>query len=144
MTSNLPDGRPAGPVLPSRSSLLELLDAGFERRLGPVLVRWLYLSALAMVAAVTGFCLLMSWWLASWAGWAFWLGVPISIATGLVWVLGVRLICEQLIRWTGHETPRPRAHATVPPAWSSPPSSATPSGERAKPYRRRWSARLDE
>src|SRR3954471_18016524 len=101
MTPKHPDGSPVSPVSPSRPSLVELLDARFERSLGPVLVRWLYLSALAMVTAVTGFCLLMSWWLASWAGWAFWLGVPISIATGLVWMLGVRLVCEQLIRWTG-------------------------------------------
>src|SRR4051794_9144689 len=113
MTPNLPEGPPSSPISPSRQSLLELLDARFERRLGPVLVRWLYMSALAMVMAVTGFCLLMSWWLASWAGWAFWLGVPISIATGLVWVLGVRLVCEQLILWTGRETPPRRERAAA-------------------------------
>jgi hypothetical protein len=112
---------------------MELLDARFERRLGPALVRWLYLSALAMIATVTGFCLLMSWWLASWAGWAFWLGVPISIATGLACALTVRLACEQLIRWTGRETPRRREHATAPPAWSSPPSSSHPSGSGPGP-----------
>jgi hypothetical protein len=34
-----------------------------------------------------------------WAGWGFWLGVPISITSGLVWTLVARLVCEQLIRW---------------------------------------------
>ena len=93
-----PYGPPPAPVR-ERPSLLDLLDVKFERRFGPALVRMLYLSALAMVAAVTLFGMLMSWWLASWAGWGFWLGIPISIATGLVWTIGVRLVCEQLIRW---------------------------------------------
>lgn len=51
-----------------------------------------------MVAAVTVFGLLLTWWLGSRAGWGFWMGVPISLATGLI---GVRLVCEQLIRWVG-------------------------------------------
>jgi hypothetical protein len=108
-----------------------------------VLVRWLYLSALAMVTAVTGFCLLMSWWLATWAGWAFWLGVPISIATGLVWGLGVRLMCEQLIRWTGREMAGRREHATAPvarpsplPSFHPPASGPDPTGERGAPCRK--------
>lgn len=67
---------PYGPPTPERGFLLDLLDVRFERRVGPALVPWLYLSALVMVAAVIVFGLLMSWWLASWAGWAFWLGVP--------------------------------------------------------------------
>jgi hypothetical protein len=40
-----------------------------------------------MVAAVMFFGMLMSWWLASWAGWGFWMGGPISAAGGLVWAL---------------------------------------------------------
>ena len=55
-----------------------------------------YVGSLFLIGAVTLFALLMSWWLASWAGWDFWLGVPISIASGLVWALFVRLACEQL------------------------------------------------
>jgi hypothetical protein len=57
----------------------------------------LYLVSLVMVAAVTLFGVLMSWWLASWAGWGFWMGIPISVRGGLVWMLGIRLVCEQLI-----------------------------------------------
>jgi hypothetical protein len=75
----LPDA-PTGPLKPerSRSRLVDLLDVQFERRFAPLLVRWLYIGSLALIAAVTLFGLLMSWWLASWAGWGFWLGVPIS------------------------------------------------------------------
>jgi hypothetical protein len=70
--------------------LVLLLDVRFERRSAPVLVRWLYLGSLALIGAVTLFGLLMAWWLARWAGWGFWVGVPISTAGGLVWALGVR------------------------------------------------------
>ncbi|WP_425550998.1 DUF4282 domain-containing protein [Actinoallomurus oryzae] len=129
----VPPPSPYASPAPERRSLLGFLDVRFERRAGPALVRWLYLSALVMVAAVTVFSMLMSWWLASWAGWGFWLGVPISIATGLVWAVGVRLVCEQLIHWTGHEPPRRRAYATAPAAWSSPPSSAHPWGSGPGP-----------
>jgi hypothetical protein len=54
----------------SCSKLAALLDIRLERRLGPVLVRWLYVGSLVLIAAVTLFAMLMSWWLASWAGWA--------------------------------------------------------------------------
>jgi hypothetical protein len=87
----------------SCSKLTELLDVRLERRFTPVLVRWLYIGSLALIVVVTLFALLMSRWLASWAGWGFWMGVPISIASGLVWALAVRLACEQLIRWTRPE-----------------------------------------
>lgn len=87
------------------SKLATLLDTRLERRCGPVLVRWLYLASLTTVVAVTLFGMLMSWWLASWAGWGFWMGVPISAAGGLVWALGARLVCEQLIRWTDPGSP---------------------------------------
>jgi hypothetical protein len=83
---------PYAPHASERRSPLDLLDFRFERRPGPALVRLLYLSALVMVAALTVLSLLMSWWLASWAGWGFWLGIPISIATGLVCALGIRLV----------------------------------------------------
>jgi hypothetical protein len=36
------------------------------------LVQWLYLGSLVLIAAVTLFAMLMSWWLASWG---FWMGV---------------------------------------------------------------------
>jgi hypothetical protein len=92
----------AGPPTHERSlsRLAELLDVRLERRFAPVLVRWLYVGSLILIVAVTLFALLMSWWLASWAGWGFWLGVPISITSGLVWALVARLVCEQLIRWS--------------------------------------------
>lgn len=45
---------------PERRSPLDLVDVRFERRVGPILVRWLYLSSLVMIAAVTVFGLLMS------------------------------------------------------------------------------------
>jgi hypothetical protein len=48
--------------------LVLLLDIRFERRFTPVLVRGLYVASLAFIGAVTLFGLLMSWWLASWAG----------------------------------------------------------------------------
>lgn len=82
------------------SNLAELLDVRLERRFAPILVSWLYVGSLVLVASITLFALLMSWWLASWAGWGFWMGIPISIAVGLVWALAARLVCEQLIRWT--------------------------------------------
>jgi hypothetical protein len=84
----------------SRSRLPELLDVRLERRFAPVLMQWLYVGFLVLIVTVTLFALLMSRWLASWAGWGFWLGVSISIASGLVWALVARLVCEQLIRWT--------------------------------------------
>lgn len=87
------------------STLATLLDTRLERRCGPVLVQWLYVASLATVATVTLFGILMSWGLASWAGWAFWMGVPISALGGLVWALGARLMCEQLIRWTDPRRP---------------------------------------
>jgi hypothetical protein len=91
-----------GPPAHERSSsrLAELLDVRLERRSAPVLVRWLYVGSLILIVTMTMFALLMSWWLASWAGWGFWLGVPISVASGVVWALIARLVCEQLIRWT--------------------------------------------
>lgn len=82
------------------SNLAELLDLRLERRLAPALIRWLYVGSLVLVASVTLFALLISWWLASWAGWGFWMGIPISITFGLVWALAARLVCEQLTRWT--------------------------------------------
>lgn len=82
------------------SKLTELLDIRFERRAAPMLVRWLYVGSLVLVVSVTLFAMLMSWWLASWAGWGFWMGIPISIASGLVWALTARLACEGLIHWT--------------------------------------------
>lgn len=95
---------------PARTGLIAtlamLFDTRLERRCGPLLVRWLYIALLTMIASVTVFGMLMSWWLASWAGWGFWMGVPISVAGGLVWALGARLMCEQLIRWTGPVLPR--------------------------------------
>jgi hypothetical protein len=68
---------PSGPADPperawSCSKLAALLDIRLERRLGSVLVRWLYLGSLVLIAAVTLFAMLMSWWLASWG---FWMGV---------------------------------------------------------------------
>jgi hypothetical protein len=101
-----------------------LLDVRFERRFGPTLIRWLYLASLVLAAAVTLFGMLMSWWLASWAGWGFWMGVPISAAAGVVWAVGSRLVCEQLIRWTGIEPGR--APATTIVAEASPPPSSHP------------------
>jgi hypothetical protein len=66
----------------SHSKLAALLDIRLERRPGPVLMRWLYVGSLALIATVTLFAMLMSWWLASWG---FWIGVPISIAGGAMW-----------------------------------------------------------
>jgi hypothetical protein len=111
----------------SCSKLAALLDFRLERRIGPVLVRWLYVGSLLLIAAVTLFALLMSWWLASWAGWGFWMGVPISVAGGLVWALCARLVCEQLIRWIGPEFPW-RAYAVAVSAGASPAPSSQPPG----------------
>lgn len=115
--------RSAGRIV---SKLATLLDTRLERRCGPVLVRWLYLASLAMVMAVTLFGMLMSWWLASWAGWGFWMGVPISAAGGLVWALGARLVCEQLIRWTDLGSP------VAPDRWA-----ASTRDPRIQPVERR-------
>lgn len=98
--------KPLAPKDPPRSAglalkLALLLDVRFERRFAPMLVRWLYIGSLALIGALTLFGLLMSWWLATWAGCGFWMGVPICIAGGLVGALGVRLVCEHLIRWAG-------------------------------------------
>lgn len=106
-------------------TLADLLDARFERRFGPVLVRWLYVGSLTFAAGLALFGVLMSWWLASWAGWGFWLGAPLSMTGGLVCAFVVRLVCEQLIRWTGPELAR-RAYATPAPAGASPPPSSHP------------------
>jgi hypothetical protein len=115
----------------SRGKLADLLDVELERRFAPLRVQWLYVGSLALIAAVTVFGLLMSWWLVSWAGWGFWMGVPISIAGGLVWALGVRLVCEQLIRWTG---PGPvRAHSSAPSGGSSPWPPSHPVGSGPGP-----------
>jgi hypothetical protein len=110
----------AAPVL----KLALLFDVRLERRFAPVLVRWLYVGSLVLIGAMTLFGLLMSWWLASWAGWGFWIGVPISTAGGLVWALGARLACEQLIRWTGPQ----RSYTAGSSFGSSPAPSSHPSG----------------
>jgi hypothetical protein len=89
------------PQKPQTPSPLDLLDLRFERRFGPILVKWLYLSILVLIGTLTLFGMLMSWSLSNRAGWEFLLGIPISLATGTVWALGLRLVCEQLIRWTG-------------------------------------------
>jgi hypothetical protein len=122
---------PFAPSDPPRSAglapkLALLLDVRFERSFSPLLVRWLYVGSLALICAVTLFGLLMSWWLASWAGWGFWMGVPISTAGGLVWALGARLVCERLIRWTEPE-PR-RSYTAAPSPGSSPAPSSHPPG----------------
>lgn len=96
MNSRAP--RPYASGAPPKSAGLVLklalrLDVRFEHRFAPVLVRWLYVGSLTLIGSVTLFGLLMSWWLASWAGWGFWMGVLISMAGGLVWALGARLVC---------------------------------------------------
>jgi hypothetical protein len=119
-----PSEPPSSTGLPLKLALL--LDVRFEHRFAPMLVRWLYVGSLALIGFVTLFGLLMSWWLASWAGWGFWMGVPISTAGVLVWALGARLLCEQLIRWTGPEPPRSYTAALSP--GSSPSPSSHPPG----------------
>lgn len=67
-----PQGDPsesAGLVL----KLALLLDIRFERRFGPMLVRWPHVGSLALIGAAPLFGPFMSWWLASWAGWGFWM-----------------------------------------------------------------------
>jgi hypothetical protein len=71
--------------------------------------------------------MLMSWWLASWAGWASRWASRSQFAGGLAWALCARLMCEQLIRWIGPEFPR-RAYAAVIPAEASPAPSSHPPG----------------
>jgi hypothetical protein len=100
MTATPPHQPPPKPVRQG-PSVLDLLDIRFERRFGTVLVQWMYVVALMTIATLTLFGILLSWWLAGRAGWAFWLGIPISLTSGAVWTLGLRLVCEQLIRWTG-------------------------------------------
>jgi hypothetical protein len=122
MTANAspPYAPPPGPPpyddpAPERRSPLDLLDPRFERRLGPKLVRRLYLSRLAMVAAGDRVRVADDWVAGELGGLGLRMGIPIGSAVGLVWALGVRLVCEQLIRWTGPETTSGRCHATVPP-----------------------------
>lgn len=99
------DPPPIGPYpAPGRAqkpTRFTLLDVRFERRLGPIIVQWLYLGSLLLVGGMTVFGLLMTWWMASWAGWGWWMGIPICMAGGFVAALGVRLTCEQLLRLTG-------------------------------------------
>jgi hypothetical protein len=80
-----------------------------------MLVRWLYVWSLIVITAVSLFGMLMSWWLASWAGWAFRLGIPICGAAGLVFSIAVRLVCEQLIRWPGPEAQPQHEYAVASP-----------------------------
>jgi hypothetical protein len=134
-----PGKPPESPGFVSRLALL--LDVQFERRFGAVLVRWLYVASLAMVAAVTVFGMLTAWWLASWVGWGFWMGMPIAVAGGLMWALGIRLVCEQLIRWMGPE--QGRVHAADTLARVSPCAVVPPCGKRARPYGW-WSSRPGE
>src|SRR5262245_18324011 len=99
--SPAPSYRPAQKQSRQVPSLLGLLDLRFERRFGPILVKWLYPAVLVLNGTLTLFGMLMSWSLTNQAGWVFLLGIPISLGTGTVWALGLRLLCEQLIRWTG-------------------------------------------
>jgi hypothetical protein len=66
----LRQGQSIRPNARGHSKPAALLDIRLERHLGPMLVRWLYLGSLVLIAAMTLFAMLMSWWLASRAGWA--------------------------------------------------------------------------
>ncbi|WP_173096752.1 DUF4282 domain-containing protein [Actinomadura verrucosospora] len=81
----------------------------FERRVTPILVRWLYVLALVVIASGTVFGLLWVWSFASWMGWAMWLAAPIVV--GLAVLLVVRIICEHIIAKT-QPVPRRRLWPT--------------------------------
>jgi len=102
---------------PSRrdSLVAALLDVKFERRVTPVLVRWVYVLALGVIGFGTLFGLLWVWWFASWmGGWAWWLAAPIVVGLGLVALLVVRIICERIIFRTQPQPP------PVPPGYRHP------------------------
>ena len=82
-----------------------LLDIRLERRLGPVLVRWLYVGSLVLIAAVTLFAMLMSWVAGELGRLGLLDGCPDLGRGGLVSALCARLRCKQLIRWIGPEFP---------------------------------------
>jgi hypothetical protein len=89
------------------SLIAALLDVKFERRVTPILVRWLYVLALVVIGFGTLFGLLWVWSFASWMGWAMWLAAPIVVGLGLAVLLVVRIICEHIISKT-QVTPLPR------------------------------------
>jgi hypothetical protein len=74
-----------------------LLDVRFERRVTPVLVRWVYLGSFVVVGFGTLFGLLWVWSLSTWLGGAMWLAAPVLIAAGLVVLLIVRIFCEWVL-----------------------------------------------
>ncbi|WP_344279431.1 DUF4282 domain-containing protein [Actinomadura napierensis] len=100
---------------PRRDSLIAaLLDVKFERRVTPILVRWLYVLALVVIGFGTLFALLWVWSLASWMGWAMWLAAPIVVGLGLAVLLVIRIICERIISKT-QPVPPPAPPPYAPP-----------------------------
>jgi hypothetical protein len=79
------------------SPVAALFDVRFERRVAPVLVRWVYLGSLVAVGFGILFGLLWVWSLSTWLGGAMWLGAPVLIAAGLVVLLIVRIFCEWVL-----------------------------------------------
>ena len=75
-----------------------LFDVSFERRLGPLLVRWIYLGAMFGIGSVAFFLLMLLWWLASYMGGEGWfIFVPgVLIGAGVALMI-VRVACEWLI-----------------------------------------------
>lgn len=100
---------------PRRDSFMAaLLDVKFERRVTPILVRWLYVLALVVIGFATLFGLLWVWSFASWMGWAMWLAAPIVVGLGLAVLLVVRITCEHVIAKT-QPAPPPAPPTYAPP-----------------------------
>src|SRR5690242_2910002 len=101
-----PSGIGAGPVpqpwqpvpqpstQPSPARPPVLLDLKFERRLTPVLVRWIYLGSILIATVAVVFGLLWIWSFSTWLGAAMWLAAPILIGSALLSVIVVRIFCE--------------------------------------------------
>ncbi|WP_165495415.1 DUF4282 domain-containing protein [Actinomadura roseirufa] len=93
-----------------------LLDLKFERRVTPILVRWVYAFALVVIVFGTLFALLWIWSFAVWLGWAMWLAAPVVIGFGVASLLVVRIFCEYVISRT-QPPPVPPGLVPAPPGY---------------------------
>jgi hypothetical protein len=88
--------------------LAVLLDVKFERRLGPVLMRWVYIGAMFAIGSVAFFLLMLLWWLAAYAGGVGWfIFIPAVLAGAAVALLLVRIACKWLVWRVVGPQPRP-------------------------------------
>lgn len=110
--------------------LRALVDVRFRYRVAPVLVRWVYVAALAAVGGGMVFGVLLMWSLAAWLGWPFWVLMVALVAGAVGTLLGVRIALELAL---ARVVPPPAPSARPGPSGPPPPSFGRPAAPPAPP-----------